>query len=117
MLVGLKKRNAVLVTVPTPGEVAVAEPDPPAPAVFTATGLGSVPIVAMVGCGAGEMGRAPGVGSDGLGVADFAPGVTGPLGRPALTGEGDADLPIVTVRFVTGVVRLVFVSLRLAAFG
>jgi hypothetical protein len=117
-LVGLKKRKAVLLTVPTPGGVVAADPDPPAPVVPAET----VPNGAAVGGGfgacAGEVGRVVGVVAGGADAGDevAAPGVTGSVGCPAITEVGEADLPFVTTGLVTFLLPAV-AALRLVAFA
>jgi hypothetical protein len=127
MLDGLKNRNTELVTVPPLGDVVGAEPESVAPESLAVTGLSGVAVAGRVGCGAcdTEGAVAAAAGADALGDVEGAPDVMGPLGRPALTGVGGPDFPVVTVGFVTvgfgavGLVTLVLLALgdlRLAGF-
>jgi hypothetical protein len=92
MPVGLKKRNAVLVTVPAPGVVAGADGGVVAGDVVVVGVDGAVEdgdvgaVSGLVGWSAGATGGD--VGATGLGAGEAAPEAAGPLGWPALTGAG-----------------------------
>jgi hypothetical protein len=120
MLVGLKKREIVLLAVPTG---AVDEASDPAVAGWpTETGAGGVEVVGDVAVGAAvgavEAGGAAATVEAGpavpveAGDEAGAPVAVGPLGCPALTDVGEVELPL-TVGFVTFALRLVtFARLR-----
>jgi hypothetical protein len=117
-LVGLKKRKAVLLTVPTSGGVVDDDPDPPESGLPADTGPSGASVTGRFGGWAGEAGRGVGMLAGAVDAGDeaAAPVVIGPFGCPAVTGEGAPDLRLVTVGFVT-FVRLLGATLRLVAFA